>query len=249
MQLTKTQKNLLVAGGLITVGGITAYAVAKALAKPPEEVVPPPEEIPPTYPPSKIYFKNPNLTIAQLYFAHTYAKTNGWPQMCLEIVPVQYYATPWRNSPVGYIYADPDLVVTDALERGVPNVEVLVWTSPTQDDQGGQVTINDTLTDSDHPVKVKTDANGKVPLRISYQAQDCEVIARKHNCQHITPLLIPIGYVGCGGCVPAPDYIGYCNKDIETIARVYTINALYPGLPMAQALLTGKLKSHAEIFP
>jgi hypothetical protein len=246
MPLTKTQKNLLVAGGLIAIGGVTAYAVAKALAKP---TAPPPEEVPPTYYPAKLYFQNPNITLTQLYYAHTYAETiNGWPNMCLGIWPVQYYTTPW-SAAIGYIYADPQLIVVDALERGVPNVEVEVWTSPVQDDQGGELRINDALASSEHPVRVKTDANGKANMRISYQAQNCEVIARRHNCQHITPVLIPIGYVGCGGCVPAPDYIGYCNKDIETTAKIYTVIARYPGLASPQALVTAKLRSHAEIFP
>jgi hypothetical protein len=270
--LTKKQKDALLIGGLAAAGIITGTLIYKATARPPPaptkryrctgppnyECVEDPagpylsleecraycKEAP--YPPATLYFENSNITITQLYYAHTYSPSFG--VMCLGIWAVLSYEKPLTE---GYVWADPKLKVVDAMGRGVPNILVDVWSSPTTDDQGGFLEINGVAAPPESPVSVQTGADGTAPLTIRYKAQNCEVIAKKHSCQQITPILIPIGYVGCGGCVWAPNYIGYCTKDVETYPKIYSVYAQVHGtvLTTPGAVVVGKLKSHAEIFP
>ena len=241
MPLTKKQKKLLLAGGLITVGGITAYTVAKALAKPPTAPAPaptppPPEVPPPTYPPSEIKFIEYKTTIAQPYGFHYEMATPVHPQY-LRVYPLlSFEGPPWT---VGYVSVIIRAKVVDALKRGVPNQTLLFWASATRDDQTGLFLIKEKEADYYHPVEVVTDRNGEAVVWVSYRLTDPKVKPLEDKLRF--GCCTPLGWlwdIDVGDyCYPmAYNYICYKVKEAQTPPRVYVLYATLKGTTLENGL-------------
>jgi hypothetical protein len=184
MPLTKTQKNLLVAGGLIAIGGVTAYAVAKALAKP---VAPPPEEVPPpTYPPATIEFLNLPITIEQYY----HSILSGPYPLSQHFDDIKPFKNP-ECTDQGWVTETVRGRVIDAMARGVPNITVDIYSSETPDPYNGNLFLNGATRSASTPLRLTTDNNGEFAFTVEYLTS-IYYLAEK-GCRGCTPI----------GCEPA----------------------------------------------
>jgi hypothetical protein len=238
MPLTKTQKNLLVAGGLIVIGGVTAYAVAKALAKPKkEEVTPPPEEVPPpTYPPASIDFVEYPTALTQLYGFYYEMPTPVSPQ-CLRFQPLVSFEGP--PYPVGYIWRTVRVKVVDALGRGVPNQPLLFWSVPTEDDQTGFFQIDEKVAGFDNPVRKITNGNGEASVLVNYQLRNDKIKILEDKldfgCYTLLGRLWDIDVGGC--CYPlAYNFIGRRADEGKTDPRAYVVYVKLEGTTLQTPL-------------
>jgi hypothetical protein len=216
MPLTKTQKNLLVAGGLIVIGGVTAYAVAKALAKP----TPPPEEVPPpTYPPATIEFLNLPITIEQYY----HCILSGIVPLWQHLDDIKPYANP-ECTQEGWVAKIVRGRVVDAMGRGVPNIVVDVWCSPTPDIYNGSLFLNGATRTADAPLRLTTDSNGEFTFKVEYLTS-LSYLAEK-GCRECTP-------IGCYVAKPChtiyPIYGTWFTCGYKTPGAVYQLTAKVEG--------------------
>jgi len=207
MPLTQKQKKLLVAGGLIAIGGVTAYMVAKALAKPPTakryRCTGPPDykcvedptgqyasieecqayctATPPTYPPATIEFLNLPITVEQYYrcvFSGPYPLSQHFDDI-----------KPFKNpecTEQGWVTQTVTGRVIDALGRGVPNIIVDVWGSPTPDLYDGNLFLNGASRTADTPLRLTTGNDGKFTFTVEYLTS-LYFLAEK-GCKECTPI-------------------------------------------------------------
>jgi len=212
MPLTQKQKKLLVAGGLITIGGLTAYAVSKALAAtakryrctgPPDyKCVEDPTgqyasieqcqayctATPPTYPPATIEFLNLPITVEQ-YYRCVFSGPYPLSQHLDDLKP---YANP-ECTEEGWVGKIVYGRVLDAMGRGVPNIAVDVWCSPTPDSYNGSLFLNGAARTADAPLRLTTDNNGQFWVKAGYLTS-VSYLAEK-GCRECTP-------IGCGAAKP-----------------------------------------------
>jgi hypothetical protein len=220
--LTETQKKLLVAGGVIAIGGVTAYAVAKALAKPPTakkyKCTGPPDykcvedptgpyttieecqayctAAPPTYPPSVIEFLNLPITLEQYY----HCKLSGWVPFSQHLDSITPYANE-KCTEEGWVVKIVRGRVVDAMGKGVPNIAVDVWCSPTPDIYNGSLYLMWAPRTADAPLRLVTTANGEFTFSVEYLTAE-SYLAEK----------------GCRECMPTGCYVA---KPCHTIYPIY----------------------------
>jgi hypothetical protein len=245
MPLTKTQKNLLVAGGLIAIGGgVTAYAIAKALAKPPTKryrCTGPPDykcvedpngpytsieecqayctPTPPTYPPSSIEFTNLPLTIEQYY----HCVLSGPVPLSQHLDDIKPYVNQ-ECTQEGWVGKTVYGRVLDAMGRGVPNIAVDVWCSPTPDIYNGSLFLNGATRTADSPLRLVTDTNGNFAFSTAYLTA-MSYLAEK-GCRACTP-------IGCDVAKPCttiyPIYAMWFTCGYRTPGYVYQLTAKVKG--------------------
>jgi len=245
MPLTKTQKNLLVAGGLMAIGGVTAYAVAKALAGLPTakryRCTGPPDykcvedptgqyasieecqayctPTPPTYPPATIEFLNLPLTIEQYY----HCVLSGPVPLWQHLDDIKPYANP-ECTEGGWVAQIVHGRVLDAMGRGVPNIAVDVWSSPTPDIHNGSLYLMHAPRTADAPLRLVTGANGEFTFPIEYLTA-LSYLAEK-GCRACTP-------IGCDVAKPCttiyPIYGMWFTCGYRTPGAVYQLTAKVEG--------------------
>ena len=193
MKKKKEAAILCLAGaGLLSIVGV-AYALTKPKPEeifppgPPPEVRPPEEIPPPPAIPAMITVESAPTSMVQNIIWRQTANGHVLPPMgspwlaCLRHSPIWGY----RNGQIVYGYRAYDAYfrVVDAAGKGVPNVPVLAWASPTRDDQGGIFKISGKERSSDNPLRTLTDSNGRIKLFFEYQETDTtlRILDEKHD--------------------------------------------------------------------
>ncbi len=197
MQLTETQKRLLIVGGIFAGSIATALAISTVFAKPPE-VVPPPEVPPPEIPPppgipAVIQVESAPTTVTQPIIWERTANGHVY-NVCLRhsaILDIQDGQIIYGRRAYHAYFR-----VVDAAGKGVPNVPILVWSSPTRDDQGGIFTINGSERPIDSPLRVLTDEEGRIHLWFEYYEthETLRILDERHDFKCCDPVAWEVYY-------------------------------------------------------
>lgn len=254
----------LAGAGLLTMVGV-AYALTKPKpppTPPPPETIPPPEEFPPPPAiPAMIQVESaPTSMIQNIIWRQTangHTLPGGFPWLCcLRHSPIWGY----ENGQIVYGHRAYNAYfrVVDAAGKGVPNVPILVWSTPTRDDQGGIFAICGKERSFENPLRVLTDADGRINLFFEYYEtyRTLEILDERHDfgCY----IRFPGAWDGRGGDIKPEEccgkYLGLYwtlphygrAKTADTEPRTYIVHLEVEGAPRVYNEIGVMCRFHSE---
>jgi len=244
----------LAGAGLLSIVGV-AYALTKPKApKPPPPPPPTPPELPPppAIPAMIIVETAPTSVVQDIVWKRT---ANGHRYtVCLRASAIWGY----RNGQIVYGYRAYDAYfrVVDAAGKGVPEVPVLVWSTPTRDDQGGIFYINGRERTSENPLRVITNNEGRIKLWFEYRETEktLEILDEKHDFKCCDPVFYEVYFdLKPEDCCPPFGFLATvpCWKrspTADTEPRSYIVHVEIEGAPARARDIVVTCKFHSKVL-